>query len=156
MTGLPKVRPGDKAHADGEFVTDLAPFVAPMILLVRGLVLPARCNNNLLPKPSLLLLLFSGCCFFWVLEMVIEEVFMFSSFLLNNVLDFDVDLGRGVTIGSTLGLDFGLHELLMFWCSVYVVAGIVAVVLVVVDVLRLRGRRGGGDGGNETERRRRV
>ena len=80
---------------------------------------------------------------------------MFSSLLLNNILDFDVDLGRGVTIGSTLGLDFGVHELLMFWCSVYVVAGIVAVVLVVV-VLRLRGRRGGGDGGNETERRRRV
>ena len=88
--------------------------------------------------------------------MEIEEGFMFSSLLLNNILDFDVDLGRGVTIGNTLGLDFGVHELLMFWCSVYVVAGIVAVVLVVVDVLRLRGRRGGGDGGNETERRRRV
>lgn len=88
--------------------------------------------------------------------MVIEEGFMFSSFLLNNILDFDVDLGRDVTIGSTLGLDFGVQELLMFWCSVYVVAGIVVVVVVVVDVLRLRGRRGGGDGGNETERRQRV
>lgn len=137
-------------------MTDLDPFVAPMILLVRGLVLPARCNNNLLPKPSLLLLLFSCCCFFWVLEMVIEEGFMFSSFLLNNILDFDVDLGRDVTIGSTLGLDFGVQELLMFWCGVYVVAGMV-VVVVLADALRLRGRRGGGDGGNKTERlRRRV
>lgn len=135
-------------------MTDLDPFVAPMIL-VRGLVLPARCNNNLLPKPSLLLLLFSCCCFFWVLEMVIEEGFMFSSFLLNNILDFDVDLGRDVTIGSTLGLDFGVQELLMFWCGVYVVAGMV-VVVVLADALRLRGRRGGGDGGNKTERRRRV
>lgn len=87
--------------------------------------------------------------------MVIEEGFMFSSFLLNNILDFDVDLGRDVTIGSTLGLDFGVQELLMFWCGVYVVAGMV-VVVVLVDVLRLRGRRGGGDGGNKTERRRRV
>lgn len=80
---------------------------------------------------------------------------MFSSFLLNNILDFDVDLGRDVTIGSTLGLDFGVQELLMFWCGVYVVAGMV-VVVVLADALRLRGRRGGGDGGNETERRRRV
>lgn len=80
---------------------------------------------------------------------------MFSSFLLNNILDFDVDLGRDVTIGSTLGLDFGVQELLMFWCGVYVVAGMV-VVVVHADALRLRGRRGGGDGGNKTERRRRV
>lgn len=87
--------------------------------------------------------------------MVIEEGFMFSSFLLNNILDFDVDLGRDVTIGSTLGLDFGVQELLMFWCGVYVVAGMV-VVVVLADALRLRGRRGGGDGGNKTERRRRV
>lgn len=79
---------------------------------------------------------------------------MFSSFLLNNILDFDVDLGRDVTIGSTLGLDFGVQELLMFWCGVYVVAGMV-VVVVLADALRLRGRRGGGDGGNKTERRRR-
>ena len=66
---------------------------------------------------------------------------MFSSFLLNVV-----DLGRGLI---SLGLDFGVHELLMFCGDAYVVAGVVL-------VLWLRRRRGGGDGGSVTESRRRF
>lgn len=70
---------------------------------------------------------------------------MFSSFLLNVA-----DLGRGLI---SLGLDFGVHELLMFCGDAYVVAGVVAGVVL---VLWLRRRRGGGDGGSVTESRRRV